>query len=254
MSSDWEGPSDLPAKARELRENGVVEMGELINDSILSRINEDYQKIIEDDKYNYTIFEHKGDVYGKGVSTWETDESLIDLIPALTEVINDEVSEVVENYYGTYFKALNVRLYRFDHVPPEIYENAWLNSGGWHQDGHTTDTIKLHMYLHDVDEEDGAYRVIQKPKSEEIVANFDDIGSSWRGLDEEVDSIQIITGEGGTGVITETTKCLHRAANPQPGEHRDMLQFMLVPSSKPVENWESELREHVDGPSRLMKY
>lgn len=238
-------------KSRELRKSGYVELGKVVDDDTVSEIYSDYEGLLETEDYARDMWTVDGEVYSRSIDSWKIEENIIDLIPALSEVINDEVREVLEGYYGSHIRPVNFQLYRYRHVPEEIYEESWVNSGGWHVDGFTTDHVKLHMYLNDVEEENGPYRVQPKSNSKKVMRQTKLARKTDVYHDED---IHLVTGEAGTGILSETAEILHRAGNPQPGEIRDMLQVIIAPSSSEIGNWEENLREQGRGISRLARY
>ncbi|MGH7896719.1 MAG: hypothetical protein ACREQQ_02140, partial [Candidatus Binatia bacterium] len=51
---------------------------------------------------------------------------------------------------------------------------------------------------------------------------------------EDSGHVVVFTGPAGAVMIADTTRCLHRASNPAPGHHRDIIQFQFVPSTRPL--------------------
>ena len=51
-------------------------------------------------------------------------------------------------------------------------------------------------------------------------------------------------GSAGSGILCNNQLCLHRAGTPSSGKERGIVQFLFVPSNKPLsENWVEELED-----------
>jgi len=254
----------VPHEAITFKEDEFVDLDRPYSQGLVETIRTKFVELIETEdfvqEWRYEDLINEGEefegepIHSHRVVNWKMEQHLFDFIPELEQLINHKVKRVVQNYYGAYFQPRSVMIYRNYHVPPKIMERQAINSTRFHTDGHTTDQIKLFVYLSDVTEDHGPFCVIPGWRSKKLiqkgVTNHDK-----QHLIEDDDS-KMFTGPPGSAALCNTVKCLHRATNPAPGNIRDMLQIQLVPSTEPLgDDWTKEADQGtVDGFSRLFSY
>lgn len=154
----------------------------------------------------------------------------IERIPNITDAIDLQMEHILESYYGSHFKIFGIYFYRTVPTPAKP-QSSFL----WHLDNCPDPEIKLMVYLDDVKEDTGAFRLKDKPLSNAIRAkgfrNRNQIQSAQSDL-EETSTTRTIEGAPGTRILFENGKVLHKATSPL-REHRDVVTFVIIPSDIP---------------------
>lgn len=247
----------LPAK-KDPDVSEFKHLGVPYEEETIERVKKQYDKVIEDENHSSKV-EHNGDVYSYRLDSPDFD--FAEHIPAFADLLNDEVIEVIQESYGTYFKPVRVAAFRNFHVPQEVREKSDVYANRYHADAHTIDHLKLFVYLDDTTEADGPFHVIPAQESSEIVTmdSFEHKGDS-EVVEEKVTPIKF-TGPAGSAALVNVSLQEHRAGIPEPGHSRDLIQFVFAPSSEPLpadwtkrkEMWTHSGVDH-NGLSRLLKY
>ncbi|AZH26329.1 phytanoyl-CoA dioxygenase family protein [Haloplanus aerogenes] len=254
------GQSSIQSEARRLREAGIAELGQPYDQSTISEIKSRFDEIIGEKSYTYTRGANGTD-YSFGIDSTTFD--LAEEFPAVANVVTSDILEVLHGYYGTWTKPIRVNMWRNHHVPPEVVESSEVFSNYWHTDPHTTDHVKLFVYLTDVDENNGPFHAVSTADSLSIT---NDYKRSRDGVPNgrvraEAREIHKFTGPAGSAALCNTNTNLHRAGIPAEGNHRDLLQVVFAPSSEPLgddwiedrESYAFEGSDH-DGLRRLFRY
>jgi hypothetical protein len=244
-----------------LQREGALDLGQIYDDELIDATAETFDRLLKNHGATYTRG-YDGEDYTYGVSSADID--LKEHFPRIEEFINEAVTETLEGYYRSHFKPVRANIWRNHHVPPEVVSEAEVFSNYWHFDPHTTDHMKLFVYLTDVvDEDDGPFHYITRGESEKIASD-----SYYRKRDgipngkvEDEASVQLFTGPRGSTAFCNTTTNLHRAGIPAEGHQRDLLQIVFAPASEPLqENWSEDEQmyshpgPHHNGFKRLLNY
>lgn len=243
-----------------LKREGALNLDQIYDDELINATAETFDRFLKNHGATYTRG-YEGEHYTYGVSS--ADIGLKEHFPRIEEFVNETVTETLEAYYSSYFKPVRVNIWRNHHVPSEVVSESEVFSNYWHFDPHTTDHMKLFVYLTDVADNDGPFHYITRGESEEIASD-----SYYRKRDgipngkvKEEAAVQLFTGSKGSTAFCNTTTNLHRAGIPAEGHHRDLLQIVFAPAAEPLqENW-SEDEEmyshpgpHHNGFRRLLNY
>ena len=161
--------------------------------------------------------------------------------PEVTDIFNLFYDEIKENTYGCDFSANTVQIVRSHHTP-EKFEASWI----WHYDDNPEPSIKLFIYLTDVDSEHAPFTYISNPETKECakiessrISPFKRVQQQFEGSrirDSHIDILaemgmipQELTGKAGTAFIFDPN-IIHRATVPKPNNFRDALIFHLYPT------------------------
>lgn len=141
--------------------------------------------------------------------------------------LQDRMLDIVENYLG-----VPARYYGAD-VRREVANNQTVGVRQWHRDAEDRRTVKILVWLNDVDEEGGPYAYI--PLAETLyaverlhyVAGFVDDAKVLRMV--APGSVATATGPRWTAVVADNCRLLHRATPPVA---RDRLSVTFTWSSR----------------------
>lgn len=162
-------------------------------------------------------------------------------IPEIEPLLTDNLLEIIRGYYEGNFRPTSIRMWKNHHVPEDI--GAEVFSDYWHVDELEEDVIKIFIYLTDVTEKDGPFRIVSFEDSKRIQKNTSQLRGEHRHIpngkvESEVSEIFTFTGDRGSTAIGHTTTNLHRASIPAEGHERDLLQLIIRPSDNPLpEDW-----------------
>ncbi len=192
--------------------------------------------MIEDEKYSESRSKVDGIEYSRILKKPNRN------IPELKNVLTDEIIKIVNAYYGNKnFKVTYLDCWRNHHVPIEVLANHEILSDRWHSDEHRIDQLHLIINLSDVTEDDGPFHIQSLERTKDLIKSGYRSRSNYRLSDEIMEDPNHVvkaTGPKGTAILANTELCLHKAGNPLQGHIRDIITFLIIPSSKPLpENW-----------------
>ncbi len=211
--------------------NGNVLIGQPYDNSLIEKLSNEFNRIIDDTKLSSVRAQNEGIVYSKHIL------ELISKIPDVKKLISKQIIDIFEQYYDSHFQILDVVGWRNLHVPDEIIEKTRLYSDDWHCDPHNITQTKLFVYLTDVTEDDGPFFTQSIQSTKELIQKG--FGSRnnpklSQKVMENPDYATKYTGPKGTSLVANTTVCLHKATIPKKGHYRDIIQFFISPSSTPL--------------------
>lgn len=194
-------------------------------------------------------------------STIGGSEYFFNLFPGVKAALTTQLQKFIEEYYHSYFKVLNVHLYRIFPVPEELSQNKRYRpygaTGCWHNDGATVESIKVFILIDEVTESNGPMHLIGADETKKIIRrkfyNFEHDGLPGSDFEDKANIVKF-TGQAGTVLFANTNTCLHRASVPMVDKRRDMLVFYLTSSGVPLfADWEKHAKyEQSMGFSRLV--
>lgn len=236
------------SEAAQLRETGVLELGEIYDEEVLAPIRETYEEYIEDPEKSFVRSEYDGEVYSRSILRCH------ERLPELGSLLTNEIRDLVKEYYQSHFRVLHMNAWRNHHVPDDIIKESEIYSDSWHCDGRTTEVLKLFVCLSDVTEDHGPFQILPRSDTIELVE-----GGYQRTRnqmpDEFVNEDQVVkaTGAAGTAMLCNTTKCFHRAGHVGEGNIRDIIQFQFVPADEPLpadtNDWINSVVTHPSEPN-----
>jgi hypothetical protein len=211
----------------------------------IEKIQSKFTHLIEKDEENILTKKQQGEIYQKGIANYgDTIFDFQSKFPEVEDLINDEITEIVESYYNSHFSIDYIKLYRNYHVPKKMREKSGVYDINWHVDSYAPDATKLFVNLSNVTEEHGPLHVASRADTKSLVDqnfNRNEEGVPGRVVEAKAD-VTKLTGKAGTATIANSNLCLHRADNPSEGNHRDIAMIVFNPSSKPcTDNWTKEL-------------
>jgi hypothetical protein len=220
--------------AEELDIIGFVEFESEIDEEIISTISTKFDQAIESGEHTFSGPSDTEKDYRIGIDP-EQGYNLRQNMPEVEDVLNDDIIQTLEAYYGTNIQPTRVRMWRNYHVPSDIDSEVF--SDYWHVDENETDTVKLFVYLTDVTEDHGPFHVISLEDSKRIQKQSSQLKGEHRHVpntivESEAEEVFKFTGPRGSTAISRTTTNLHRAGHPNENERRDILQIYFAPAEK----------------------
>jgi len=228
-------PEKENSYVKELRKNGLVNLGYPFDKSIIQKITKKYNNMIEDDRHSFVRSQYDGKVYSRMINR------IGEKIPELEELLSDEIKEMVSEYYQGNFQVLYLTMWRNYHVPPEVSAKKEMFSSNWHCDGGDSTVTTLFVNITEVSNRNGPFHIMSKQRTKELVKMGFKSRHEYKLPNEVMEDPKHVVkhiGKPGSTAWASTILCLHRADNPEPGEFRDILQYRFIPSNEPLrEDW-----------------
>jgi hypothetical protein len=195
------------------------------------------------------------------LSSADRNEETKNFIPLLTPLINTELINVIENYLGCYMKIINFHIYR--NTQPNNYDlnNSFGSTGNWHNDGSTSESLKLFFMLDHVNNDNGPMQILSIQDTKFVFKNKkfyfpDKKNKTKKFINKNCKPITLI-GNKGTAFLALTNFALHRATIPNKNQHRDLAVFYITTSSKKIsikDQLENANYREIIGFKRLFMY
>lgn len=211
----------------ELSRSGAYKMGRLDLEKVQEILSRFLDIIDDPDHTNFVSSGRNGYRNGDKIYRYVLKDALSS-IPELEKLLKGRVTSFLNSHYLQPYRLHSAAVWRNAHVPEDIAKTDQPYSLLWHNDHHTTDTVKLFILLSDVTEKDGPLHYLNKKWTKKIIRRgFRDrynYGVSTTEL-EDPRYLQKLVGTIGDSLFCNTTICLHRAGIPDPGRIRDIMQF-----------------------------
>jgi hypothetical protein len=151
--------------------------------------------------------------------------------------ITAEIQEIIEQFYRCHMNILNYHIYRIYGYPDKTNQLLYGSTATWHNDGSTSESLKLFYMLSDINEiEDGPTAVLNIEQTKKVTKSgkfyFPDKQARTAKLIQSEYKPELILGAQGTAFIVRTNQCLHSASIPNQGRTRDLLAFYITSSAK----------------------
>lgn len=219
----------------EIKEKGFVNLGHPFDGSLIEKILEKYNKMIEDDRISFVLSKHDGHVYSRMLNR------AFKKIPEVKNLITKELSDMISNYYGANFKVFHVQMWRNYYVPNDITMKKEMFGNNWHCDGANSSITTMFINLSNVNDENGPLYVQNIKRTKELLK----LGYKSRydynvpiEVLEDPKNIVKHTGSSGSTIWANTQYIFHRAGIPEKGHYRDLMQLRFLPSNIPLqEDW-----------------
>jgi len=227
-----------------LKKHGFTKYTNSYEKLMINELSVKFDKLIEDDKTSFPIAGYKGKINSRAIKNPEK------CFPELTKLLTNDIREFISGYYRTNYKIKYIYCGRNYSVPEAIQKEHEMFSNFWHMDRNNSSELKFFVYLSDVTEKDGPFRLQSKIRTKELIkmgyGNRDHYDIPLDVL-EDPSYVNKIIGPKGTTMFGNVTTCLHRAGIPENGHIRDMVQIFLVPSDKPFsDDWINDVETHTD--------
>ena len=154
-------------------------------------------------------------------------------VPQAFEFLTDRVAAVAEAYFGSSFQIGGMSFRLTQHVPDDVLRKVEVYSNRWHFDSVPTSQLAVFVILNDISTADGPTAALPLSASKDVVGHgyryrntMDD--KMLRAIEEHPSKAEFV-GPAGTVLFANTATCLHRAGIPEPGRHREWLEFRLYP-------------------------
>lgn len=220
----------------ELKTKQFVNLNQPYHHSLIDHITSKYNQMIEDDKYSFVSNEVDGRVYMRHI--YQAPKNF----PELADLLTNKITNIVKNYYSNgYFSVLHLDCRRHYHVLPEVDPKLELFGLLWHCDTRPTDQLKLFIYLSDVTDKDGPFHAQTLQRTRDLMKMG--FGLPWDyklpiEVMEDPKYIVKVSGPRGTAFFANSNFLLHKAANPYPSHHRDVISISFEASKSPLsEDW-----------------
>jgi len=232
--SDYNKSKTTDSSITELKQKGFLVIKCPYEQSLIHEIRNKYNEKIMNDEYSHINSQYEDQVFSR--SSYRAHKNF----PELSKLLTKEVIKIVEEWYQGYFRVKHVTFWKNYHVPPELATKDLLSSN-WHCDFDKPDLYRMLVYLSEVDEDCGPFHIQSQQRTKELVkmgfGNRSNYQISTEIL-EDPNHVVKCTGPAGSIVLCNNSLCLHRAGIPGVGKVRDIVQFLFVPSNKPLpENW-----------------
>ena len=142
---------------------------------------------------------------------------------------------IIEEFYNQKVILAFLSISRnFSHnIKKETFSNFF------HTDGYVYNMFKIFIKVDEVKEENGPLHVVKKKFAKKFIKNFNYKNrNSYECLNENIykDFFFKNIGQAGEVDICNTTEVIHRAGDPLPGKHRDMihLHFIAHPTKEKI--------------------
>lgn len=156
-------------------------------------------------------------------------------VPEVFRLFTPRMTAVVEEYYGSSFLIDQTGFRLTYHVPDDVLREREVYSNHWHCDCCPSSQLAVFIILNDVSEADGPTAALSISDTREMIRkgyksrNRNDVHDVlFRAMDNHPAKAQLV-GPAGTILFANVARCLHRAGIPEPGRHREWLQFRLHP-------------------------
>ena len=206
---------------KQLLETGYLTFNQLIPSEELDRCYAIIQQKLEDEK-EITKLSNTSKFKDKGFKSLLKDS---DKIEGVFELIPNEVTQILEEFYGSSNYKTVPQIWRNFHVPDEIIKDNEVLSDRFHLDANDFTYLKLFVLVHDVDESQGPYTFIDKINSQSFIrSRIYNNRSNYDSEKLDKKSIQV-KGPKGKFIITHNAYCLHKAGIPEKDKFRDIIQY-----------------------------
>jgi hypothetical protein len=216
--------------ARQLHRDGYATLTQTAPAGVLQQIAAQYRRLIDDEEHSIVRTKFSRMVFAAQR-----------VMPSIRELLTPEMKQVLEDYYGSYFKVVYVCFYRTEHIPPEIAARGEAFSNHWHCDRMPTDLITIMTNLGEVTGDDGPFLIQSRARTRQLMRigfrDRSDYNLPPEVMEDEAHVVRLI-GPVGTTMLCDNQCCLHRASIPGPGRVRDIGSFQVAPSHEPLrDNW-----------------
>ena len=168
-------------------------------------------------------------------------EDIVKDVPEVFDIMKcQRLRELIQEFFASAFHVDQIVYRRTFPVPDQVLRQGEIYSDYWHCDSSPTSEIALFINLIDIAPDCGPTMVVDKNHSSSLIRKY------YRGrrnkktvemLDSALEQggyAQAFTGQAGSMLFAQTTKCLHRASIPAEGKMRDWLSFRFLPKSAPI--------------------
>lgn len=214
--------------ANTLRSTGYQPLSP-VDCGVMERIRSAYVAMIDDETMSRPNG-HTG-ALRQGLCFSRIVEDLFEKIPEARAVVTDEVAAIVRAYYGIDFKIQETSAWRIHHVPGDLFQNMDLFSNRWHCDDKPTTWLKIFVHLQDITEADGPFHVLSRQDTRQAIKiGFVNRTIGGPPLEFVNSKAYRSVGPMGSVLLTNTTRCLHRAGLAAEGHSRDMIEVKFRPA------------------------
>jgi len=218
----------------ELKKKGFLIFERQVDQKTIHEIQKKYEEIINDDRYSHIRAQNEGKIVSR--ATFHAHKNF----PELSKLLTKELIKKIEGWYEGYFRVKRISCWRNYHLPPEIASKDII-ANRWHCDQDPSDLYGIIIVLSDVGEDCGPFTIQSIERTKELMKMGYGTRESYNIPQEVLEDPKHVVkcvGIAGTGILCNNERCLHKAEVPGPGKQRDVVEFLFVPSNKPLPaNW-----------------
>lgn len=234
-------PPEATPEATHIHEHGYVKIDPEYAPGAFERVRKSYQELIASDEGS------RWNGVGAHRQASRAINQAAKNLDGVEGLLTPRIQRTFEAYYGGGFEVTEVRAWRTRHVPG-LDDQSEAYSNQWHNDRFPISLMRFFIYLSDgVTRDTGAFRLHPIAHTQEVVRSGGYLRRSLilpkarRALEDE-SRIVFFEGDAGAACLANVQLCLHRAGIPKEGYERDIMQFTLRPSKKPLsKRWIEEI-------------
>ena len=235
---------DKNPKAYDLVQNQFLLLNKIFDDETIKAIKSKFDSLIENEELSVPTSHYDGKVYSRHIKNPEKN------IPELKNLLTEEIYDIIKGYYGKDFSVKHVNCFRNYHIPPEISSSQEIFAEHWHCDRRNISEMKLFVCLSSVTEDDGPFHVQSQDRTQYLMNKGFGTREDYNIQNEVLEDptfVKKAIGPAGTAYFGNANLCLHKAGIPTVGHSRDLVNFVFVPSNKPLsDNWEENVVDTLD--------
>lgn len=214
--------------AETLHKEGICKLDSPFDPGTIKSIKEKYLNMIISPKYRNV---------SKNGCQHQLKDAIIN-IPELSNLITDEVDQILRSYYKCNYRVLDVSAWRnynvrnLDQIEASTYD---VFSNTFHHDATPRTSLRLFILLSDgVTRNTGSFRYHNKSISRSITKSFGFFSRPYMSKKTRerllnINTLNFFEGNTGDAAICNTQECLHASSVPGPGSYRDMIQLYIEP-------------------------
>lgn len=164
----------------------------------------------------------------------------LERIPQLRHLITEQIDGIIRAYYQSSYKIKTVQVWRNQHIPHSDPQSDAGIANAFHNDGCRRTDLRLFVLLTDsVSRETGALRFHDRTATRRIATQLGYFSRSKQSrrvkqLLLDPATLRFFEGDIGDACLINTQECLHASSIPKAGSFRDVVQFEITPSIRPV--------------------
>ena len=217
-------------KVSSLKEQGFLQVGNIGNQETI----QDLAKLWNE--YTKKKAEPKDGRLELSSADKNEEKILSKFAPLLKDLVTEDIQSFLESYFGSYSRIVNYHIYR-NRKPPNVNElESYGSTANWHNDGSTSESIKLFFMLSDVTKDNGPMEVLSINDSRDVFKSnhffFPDLEGMTKDFINKNSQKVSLQGKAGCLFYALTNDILHRATIPNEGAYRDLIVFYITSSSK----------------------
>jgi hypothetical protein len=156
-------------------------------------------------------------------------------LPELKQLIPSKIYRYIRSYYGTNLRVYDISVWRNLGQKLDLKQKVSVDlmSNTLHNDNWPISSIRIFVYLSKkTTKSSGAFKFIDAVKSKKLFRSLEYFHRDYMTLNRKIylnNNVNYFEGSFGDIAIVNTQFCLHGSTVPNFGNHRDMLQIVILP-------------------------